>query len=163
MNKRELKFRAWNKYTNKMNNRVAVNGKNVISIWTDMYGQICTRIIDDQNDARYDYIPMQYINLKDKNRVEIYEGDILKFENKDDNTLDFDLYYEVVWDGQKFYLKTVDNLCDKGRLNALKEKRISAIGSAIYPYFPLNEHMCKKYEVIGNIYENPELLEDNNS
>ena len=74
---------------------------------------------------------LQYTGLKDKNGVEIYEGDIIKVNGN---------LYEVWHSGLAF------GLIDKNK-----------------DFF---EYMCqlcdmngKVYEVIGNIYENPELLE----
>ena len=51
---REIKFRAWDKLTQRM-----------------IY-----RVFNTRNDE--DYILMQYTGLKDKNGKEIYEGDIIK-------------------------------------------------------------------------------------
>ena len=134
---REIKFRAWNKYKNEMNRRVAVSGKNVIAIWADDYGQICSRFIDDQNDARYDYIPMQYTGLKDKNEVEIYEGDICRCwgGSEFNGYYEYNKIYEVKWQGSGFEMMIDD--CGYG-----------------WNYSSGFEYI----EIIGNIYENKELL-----
>lgn len=73
----------------------------------------------------------QYTGLKDKNGKEIYEGDI--FHCGDTNIL-----YIVVWNDNGFQGKQV--------------KSSSYCGL---------EYWKNKIEVIGNIYENPELLEEN--
>ena len=132
---REIKFRAWNKETKEMNKRVAVNGKNVISVWTDMDGDLCTRILDDQNNARYDYIPMQYT---DKNGVEIYEGDIVAWGRYKDEVTGKEKFngYGVVnyWLGDACF--EIDDI--EGVTNGISK--------------------VAQNEVIGNIYENKELL-----
>jgi hypothetical protein len=80
-----------------------------------------------------DLVWMQYTGLKDKNGKEIYEGDILNTH------ANFDTPYirEVVWKG-----------C------ALEFKPITG--------FTLCETNTNHFEVIGNIYENPELLSNEN-
>ena len=74
---------------------------------------------------------MQYTGLKEKNNKEIYEGDIVKFLND---------IFEVIWRDEKakFMLKNKEY---KEFLNFLYEN---------------NTEM----EIVGNIYENPELMED---
>lgn len=75
---------------------------------------------------------MQYTGLKDKNGKEIYEGDIARKRN---------IIGGVVWANEYqslgFYLKSKEGLHD-----------------VIAPYYMWD------FEIIGNIYENPELLEE---
>lgn len=77
-----------------------------------------------------DIVLMQYTGYKDKNGKEIYEGDIVKYRNN---------LYQVKWVFFSFYIHRID-----GR--SLKELEEIAIDE-------------KGMELIGNIYENPELLE----
>ena len=77
----------------------------------------------------------QYTGLKDKNGVEIYDGDVLQRDEYD--TPDESMYYEkciVVWDESAWKVKFYDDIL------------------LICDYKPDTGW------VIGNIYENPELL-----
>lgn len=90
--------------------------------------------------ARLCYV-MQFTGLHDKNGKEIYEGDVVRFYI-DDEAMQYT--YTVEWDDFSYKLihatPHLDRLC-WGGIN-----RISEIGWEV--------------EVIGNIYENPELLQE---
>ena len=82
-------------------------------------------------DAKFNDIEfMQYTGLKDKNNKEIYEGDIFHIGSKK-------ILYVVEW-------------IDCG-LKGRQIKNISWIGL---------DYWKDDIEVIGNIYENPELMEE---
>ena len=78
---------------------------------------------------------MQYTGLKDKNGKEIYEGDILFF--RDEN-----MKYIVVWQDTAFIIKSIE-------IRKYSEKMC---------WLDDTEICC---EIVGNIYENKNLLEEN--
>jgi len=78
---------------------------------------------------------MQYTGLNDKNGKEIYEGDILFF--RDENTK-----YVVVWQDAAFIIKSIE-------IRKYSEEMC---------WLDDTEICC---EIVGNIYENKNLLEEN--
>ena len=111
------------------------------SYYHDNFGEI----LEDK-----DCIVMQCTGLKDKNGKLIYEGDILQSEEYPfKNEKGYNYAAEVLWDDASatFYYYTF---------------RISnnVVGRSTGNTGELNEY--EDWEVIGNIYENKELLEVNN-
>lgn len=86
--------------------------------------------VDCYGFSDFKYIElMQYTGLKDKNNKEIYEGDIITLHNSK---------YKVIFniEGARFVLR-----------NDEFELEITFIN-----------HNNERMEIVGNIYENPELL-----
>ena len=79
-----------------------------------------------------DVILMQYTGLKDKNGKEIYEGDIIK-------SIANGYRYVVVFRNGIFRMKSIGSYMD-----------IATVG--------FTKH--EPFVIIGNIFENPELLEN---
>lgn len=134
----DIKFRAWLKEEKKMVNVETID-------FTDKSMQYLEKneIIDAYLLRRMifdDVELMQYTGQKDKNSKEIYEGDILKYNFPYDGRLKHVSPVKFLETEASFGLKDIYG-------NEIQLYRITA-----------NNY----FEVIGNIYENPELLEEKN-
>ncbi|WBF77115.1 YopX family protein [Lacticaseibacillus rhamnosus] len=127
--KREIKFRAWNKKDKVMVDVAAMNF-GPSGLWS---------LIEDADDAELqledNYELMQYTGLKDKNGREIYEGDIVR--TGEDNIGDPDPTIGQV-------------IMREGSWLIENEKKQEEIG--------LFSEITSR-EVIGNIFEDNQLLE----
>lgn len=125
---REIKFRAWLKNKNKM-----VLSDNTCGGLRDFFDEI--RL--EHNGFGGMYL-MQFTGLKDKNGKEIWEGDIVKM--LDDWIDHYTLYsnHQIEFGSGTFRLENGVPLSD-----CLNES---------------NDFELCNFKVIGNIYENPELL-----
>ena len=81
---------------------------------------------------------LQYTGLKDKNGVEIYEGDILELIDWWDDSVSI---HPVLYKNSAFMCQRLD------------DKELD------FFYLQGNDDLKDGYKIIGNIYENPELLE----
>lgn len=137
---RDIKFRAWDKKSKKMR-AVESIGFGAISIYEKGY-PVCNMLGHDiinqkaiivHRDSPY-FELMQYTGLNDKNDKEIYEGDI------------------VALDSLAGFVVEYDNENARFILNGEhKDKDYGHCGFHLYAQ--------KEIEIIGNIYENAELLE----
>lgn len=131
------KFRAWDKARNEMNYKVMVGNCD-----TDDENWTCPIIwIEEEKDWLHfdDYeCIMQSTGLKDKNDKEIFEGDILACKT-DDEVINLNVF----WD-------------EEHALFMFESKKYNEQE----PLAELVENNTYPFEIIGNIYENPELLED---
>ena len=131
---REIKFRIWCKQTDEMHT-VERMGFEEGELWyvEDEDRETQPPYFMDRNDS----VLMQYTGLKDKNGREIYESDILK-----DHGDEGPIYVEYSDEHAGFIF--VDIFDPSGR----------------EVYTPM-QISYEAFEVIGNIYRNPELLEEN--
>ena len=124
---REIKFRAWDKKENKMQQVVQILYGHEASNYplsVDFFRSVKSRLIKDIE-------LMQYTGLKDKNGVEIYEGDIVMIYDARESE-SFPMFSEKV-------------IFEKGKFMTEGE-------------FDLYDTDSYSYELIGNIFENKELL-----
>lgn len=141
---REIKFRAWDKKTNSMIKEVFEIGLG------DRHNPETWLVGDDRQTNNFDL--MQYTGLKDKNGKEIYEGDILFFKYYDAKYDDLDQGNAVV----KFGKTIMDHNYTYGYcldLSDCKQKKPRPSG-----FHRGLDH--GNLEILGNIYENPELLKE---
>ncbi len=131
---RDIKFRAWYKEGQEM---LAVRDINFCGEEIDTY--------EMQGDwIGFEYLElMQYTGLKDKNGKEIYEGDILR------------LWRSTGKNGElrgEYYKPLLVEYCELWTQFVVVDKP-NKIQMGIWKEFGA-------FEVIGNIYENPELLKE---
>lgn len=142
---REIKFRAWNKEKNIMCYEDEDESASNVGDWYVSEIEIINlTFASEANKKKYDF--MQYTGVKDKNGVDIFEGDILRIDNDVIRSFDLTFYGIVTFEDGAF--------CVEEKLTIERDSNLLKNFQAIVDYKGI-----MRAEVIGNIYENPELLE----
>lgn len=146
------KFRAWDKVFKEM---VQVNA-------LVLDEQVVKVTYKNGNVAKEDmkeYELMQSTGLKDKNGKEIFEGDILKFNDEWP-----DYCYEGYVDGSIDGINYVEIKKEKtyftfGKTKIPESSLTDLVENEHYPFEELLTTASYEFEIIGNVYENKELLD----
>lgn len=134
---REIKYRAWLKAEKIMVTVEEIN----------FYDETFAYIFDNYAEVEQEWIEediqnvelLQYTGLKDKTGKDIYEGDIIRYFSEVMSKKEWICSVEVI--GATFAVRTgKKSYMDGSFLNRLSKD--------------------EKLEIIGNIYENPNLLEE---
>lgn len=154
---REIKFRAWHKANKEMwaAQDLIDNGYN---LYAD--GRIEYHLLSYLNNTVFaceEFILMQFTGLHDKNGKEIWDGDILKPVFPYSNLISH-LAQVVTWEKSSAsfvlfnsYSKSIGCYCIRGFLGG--KDRPSELDGRYS-----SSNVCEEFEVLGNIYEHPELL-----
>lgn len=116
---REIKFRVWDKVHEEMIN------------WEQYKDELVSSDFTDEG-----LILMQYTGLKDRDGVEIYEGDILALKGHWGIRVEYEK--GTMWVRDKDEIRYTNRILD----------------------VPISSITINMWEVIGNVFENPELLKE---
>lgn len=126
---REIKFRAWDNDQQRMFN---VYGMGLDFITEDTLNGIDPGVNCFSGDDFKKLVPMQYTGLKDKNGNEIYEGDICRINFFDEGLKNGQVVFRIFHSG--YYLE------------------------GTFGQWSMGTWEPSYIEIVGNIYQNPELL-----
>jgi uncharacterized phage protein (TIGR01671 family) len=134
---REIKFRAWNgkkmitPYCVRGGKPCIIQGSTTSDdVMTDEQGR--NYYADWDKDVAVDYPLMQYTGLKDRNGVDIYEGDIVE------------------------WVSTYSSSSGKKHIDRVEWSE-QCVCFFLMPF--VHEPHAAEMKVLGNIHDNPELLE----
>ena len=128
---REIKFRIWDEKYN---------------CWEKQ----SLELIPNESLVKQGRVIQQYIGLKDKDGKEIFEGDIVEYESE-----------TITHKGTIFPLRRAEIVFSNATLGfVLNSSGRHNIDERWGDYVPMHRGHKARYSVLGNIFENPELLVD---
>ncbi len=156
---REIKFRVWNKKHKILvesgkgigycNFDIDMSGR----ITREILGDLCMRIDRSTTENQENYVVQQLTGLKDHSGNDIYEGDIIDLcyskGHERDSSYDYDGKYVVEFKNGGW--KLIFQNCFHG------DEQIDLdlwLESSEY----LKEQGMEEFKIIGNVFDNPELL-----
>lgn len=105
------------------------------------------------------YVLMQSTGLKDKNGKEIYEGDILKFNDEWDEYC-YEGYVDGVCEGVNYVEIEKETTCfGFGKTKIPESSLFNLVNDEHLTFKELITDTSFEFEIIGNIHTNPELVE----
>ena len=150
------RFRAWDKIHKTMyevDDIMSIDfGKSEISVKTLFFEQTNYYKFDD-------IVLMQSTGLTDENGKEIFEGDILKF-NDEWGEYCYEGYVDGVSEGINFVEIEKDTTCfGFGKTKIPESSLFNLVNDEHLTFKELITDTSFEFEIIGNIHTNPELLE----
>ena len=142
---REIKFRAWDE-----ENKKFIRSSHCIEFdgSVHMYKMGCVIALGDKVELN------QWTGLHDKNGKEIYEGDIMKVLDRDWSDAEKDTKILIVYYRNDRYI-----LINKAGIEESEKSEPNIYSKEWYEVSLFREYGRDKFEIIGNIYEKPELIE----
>jgi uncharacterized phage protein (TIGR01671 family) len=140
---RELTFRIFDKKNKRM-----IDNCGLVDIDSTRYDFECEDFVFSINGYeiyKSDMVVNLYTGLNDTKGKMIYEGDIIRIKFITHRTNRINIFHPI--DRYSEHLKVIEVKFDKGMFNIAK----------FYNY----PHIVEECEIIGNIYQNPELLDEN--
>ena len=158
---RKIKFRGWDEKEKRMYSPKEL--ADLAGLWFEQSedGSLEISLIEDSYGCRRQFKKMQYTGLKDKNGVEIYEGDLLTSRS-------FTTIYLVDFNNENYGHVMGWNLLDYGYFKdgIFSESEKVEYSNSNTVNYPVSEYYYGKcptnneidgldpyYEVVGNIFE----------
>ncbi|CAL83906.1 hypothetical protein FDF29_06445 [Clostridium botulinum] len=132
---REIKFRAWDKIDEKIREITLIDFEyKKVKLLNDYTGESYLRDFEE-------VILLEYTGLKDKNGKEIYEGNILHIEIKDKSIKD-------------------KIIASSNEVVKYKDCKFGVVWGWHRDFIGLDGFYNTAFQVIGNVYEDPKLLQE---